>query len=702
MLFFRISYTLVCVPSPFLLVGFSFICSFRRNDEVEIVTMKHRYTAKKEESISSIVGHNSFYLCDSCLRFFHHSTHLCAHSSNCPNSFWIPGQEIYRCNRRRVCIYEIDGRKHASMCYLRRLSILTKLFLPEKVTLDDVHFFAFTALFEVDDFGFHFAGYFSKEWQNSRGCFNTLSCIMVLPPYKGKQYGSFLAELSYELGRRELSVGTPERPLSWSGKHLFRKIWSEEVMRAVHKLEKRKTPLTINSICKSSGLIVEDALVGIHDSKALFIVGRQGPLFVLSDNEMQQSKKRRLCQDSLQWESMLMQKSGEKDCIVLQNVLCPYGVDFTVLSLARLFDSKGINAHEIFVEIRNHEAKVVLRDPCDVQKALINVHGTTLFGGVVRVLSGEDSIDSQHSPFVTFQPSSTLMVTDVEHGLLLELMLSLYHIKGVVSVAPLLPQRCLVCTASPYSATCVRSWLLESKFTRSKRFDIFNLSEKNDSTSPLLSDVSLFPHPIRFEHSCELCSCIMDPDELLYEIAVTQERNIQIIHESTKTIERISQTFFSCLLTSGAFLLPFLSLSPAGDNTLSDTISLSSQIQSRNLQTAAAALSLLPQRIQSCNHPNAVKELEDILRTFGYLLLRDTSQRKNWKKIIASIYNYREITKNETAAEELLRLIERGLPLFNNSYRTYCLQKKSDQLLPSESAICLNRKQMPYRLDKYE
>lgn len=276
-----------------------------RSRNIEVVTMSHSYSTERDEVFSAFSEEEIIFLCDSCLRIFKERSHLESHSDNCPNAFWIPGQEIYRCGKRNLSIFEIDGRKHISVCFLRRLSILTKLFLPDKITLDDVHFFAFTALFEVDDYGYHFAGYFSKEWQNSRGCFNTLSCIMVLPPYKGKGYGSLLAELSYEIGRRELSEGTPERPLSWGGKLLFRKIWREEVMRAVNKLKANDLPITLGEICRTSGLIVEDALVGLHDSKSLFTVGRQGPFIVIDEKDVPCMKRRRLCQEFLEWESMV-------------------------------------------------------------------------------------------------------------------------------------------------------------------------------------------------------------------------------------------------------------------------------------------------------------------------------------------------------------------------------------------------------------
>lgn len=277
----------------------------RRSNEIEVITRRHRYLASSNETFSVLFSENKAYVCESCLRVFRHGHHLLEHLENCSNAFWVPGREIYRCSKRKICVYEMDGRKDSSVAYLRRLCVLTKLFLNDKITLDDVHFFVFTALFEVGDFGFHFAGYFSKELQRNRGFLNTLSCIMVLPPFKGKGYGSFLAELSYEYGRRQLSIGTPERPLSWTGKCLFRKIWREECLRAIFLNELVDIPTTVSSICRASGMIVEDALVGIHEAKVLWMLGRQGPLVVVDNQSFDSMKKRRYLQHFIEWETTL-------------------------------------------------------------------------------------------------------------------------------------------------------------------------------------------------------------------------------------------------------------------------------------------------------------------------------------------------------------------------------------------------------------
>jgi GNAT superfamily N-acetyltransferase len=99
-----------------------------------------------------------------------------------------------------IHIYEMDGRKHKRFC--QNLSLLCKLFLGTKTVFFDVDEFLFYVLYRESPFSKRnqeFVGYFSKE-KKSVERFN-LSCIMVLPPFQGHNYGRVLIELSYELSR---------------------------------------------------------------------------------------------------------------------------------------------------------------------------------------------------------------------------------------------------------------------------------------------------------------------------------------------------------------------------------------------------------------------------------------------------------------------------------------------------------------------
>ena len=82
--------------------------------------------------------------------------------------------------------------------YCQNLCLLAKLFLDTKTLYYDVEPFLFYILTEWDDYGAHFAGYFSKEKQSFLNY--NLSCIMVLPQHQRKGYGRALIDFSASRG----------------------------------------------------------------------------------------------------------------------------------------------------------------------------------------------------------------------------------------------------------------------------------------------------------------------------------------------------------------------------------------------------------------------------------------------------------------------------------------------------------------------
>ncbi len=199
------------------------------------------------------------YLCEFCLKYTKSRGCLERHLSKC---CWRhpPGNEIYR--KDNFSFFEIDGRKNKA--YAQNLCLLAKLFLDHKTLYYDTDPFLFYIMCEIDEYGFHIVGYFSKEKESSEDY--NVACILTLPPYQRKGFGKLLIEFSYELSKFEGKTGTPEKPLSDLGLLSYRSYWTHAILSVLLESQKASGDLdsppqiTINEICERTSIKKEDVI----------------------------------------------------------------------------------------------------------------------------------------------------------------------------------------------------------------------------------------------------------------------------------------------------------------------------------------------------------------------------------------------------------------------------------------------------------
>eukprot|EP00033_Pygsuia_biforma_P007888 GCRY01009109.1.p1 GENE.GCRY01009109.1~~GCRY01009109.1.p1 ORF type:complete len:302 (+),score=29.22 GCRY01009109.1:146-1051(+) len=206
------------------------------------------------------------FLCHWCLLYFNTKPTLRAHLGKC-DLRCPPGLEIYRDKEKSV--FRVDGQNQKMYC--QNLCLLAKLFLDHKTLYYDVSAFLFYVVTENTVNGCRIVGYFSKEKSSK----NILSCILTLPCYHRRGFGSFMMSFAYALCQKLKVVGSPEKPLSALGLHGFRAYWTACIIDFVNKAPSGSS-FTIEDISNKTSIALVDiisTLVGLgaitfHDRTA--------------------------------------------------------------------------------------------------------------------------------------------------------------------------------------------------------------------------------------------------------------------------------------------------------------------------------------------------------------------------------------------------------------------------------------------------
>lgn len=259
-------------------------------------------------------------MCQYCLNYMSNELTFLNHLANCQVRH-PPGNEIYRDGK--LSIFEVHGSK--SKLYCQNLCLLAKLFLDTKALYYDVDPFTFYVLVEydgpdpnnsihlespqnpsfIDHAGCNFIGYFSKELASD--AYN-LSCICILPIYQNKGYGQYLIDFSYLLTRLEHKVGSPEKPLSFSGCISYRSYWKARIAETLNDYLINKKPIKIINIANELGMTVDDVVFTLYHYNLLNKQNGQTTWTLKINKEwidksiQKGLRRKRINQQFLQWE----------------------------------------------------------------------------------------------------------------------------------------------------------------------------------------------------------------------------------------------------------------------------------------------------------------------------------------------------------------------------------------------------------------
>ncbi|VDK21443.1 unnamed protein product [Taenia asiatica] len=249
------------------------------------------------------------YICEFCLKYLKSEGCLKRHLTKCQFRH-PPGNEIYR--KLPHSFIEIDGRKNKT--YAQQLCLLAKLFLDHKTLYYDTDPFLFYVLCEIDAYGYHLVGYFSKEKESSEDY--NVACILTLPPYQRKGYGKFLIEFSYALSKREGKSGSPEKPLSDLGLLSYRSYWTMTIMEILLSIKPSEPGQESGiSLRQVTNMKRDDVVATLSYLNVLYYVKGQYVIFLSKENidaykRSMEKRSVRVDQTCLHWKPKDWSKRG--------------------------------------------------------------------------------------------------------------------------------------------------------------------------------------------------------------------------------------------------------------------------------------------------------------------------------------------------------------------------------------------------------
>ena len=215
------------------------------------------------------------YFCEFTMRFFSTKEELIRYQNKQPKALprHPPGNEIYRDSE--VSMFEVDGA--VEKIYCQNLSYFAKLFLDHKTLYEDVDVFLFYVLCTFDDRGYHPVGYFSKNKFSDDGY--NLACILTFPSAQRKGYGRFLISFSYELSKKEVKVGSPEKPLSDLGNLSYRSYWANVILNAIKVYTGPQ--ITVADICRMTSIVDTDVILTLDFLEVIYTIGENNEKHVM-------------------------------------------------------------------------------------------------------------------------------------------------------------------------------------------------------------------------------------------------------------------------------------------------------------------------------------------------------------------------------------------------------------------------------------